>query len=79
MKPFNEYSKILPFKDTLKLFQGKFMWELVNAIQPNSMSKKFPLTYSEATDNHQNNSVILYCHRVISKRLLPYTAYRKNV
>ena len=31
VKPFYEYLQILPFKDNMKLLQGKFMWKLVNA------------------------------------------------
>ena len=62
VKPFYEYLNILPFKDNMKRLQGKFMWKLVNAVCPNSLSEKFPLTYSEAI-NHQNKLVIPYCHR----------------
>ena len=62
MKPFYEYLNILPFKDNMKLLQGKFMWKLVNAVCPNSISEKFPLTYSEAINNHQNKLVIPYCY-----------------
>ena len=76
VKPFYEYLKILPFKDNMKLLQGKFMWKLVNAVHPNSISEKFPLTYSEAITNHQNKLIIPYCHRAISKRSLAYTAYK---
>ena len=76
VKPFYEYLNILPFKDNMKLLQGKFMWKLVNAVWPNSISEKFPLTYSEAINNHQNKLVMPYCHRALSKRLLAYTAYK---
>ena len=65
-KPFYEYLKILPFKDNMKLLQGKLMWKLVNALHVNSVSEKFPLNYSEAVNNHQNKLVIPYCHTVIS-------------
>ena len=71
MKPFYEYSKIFPFKDSLKLLQGKLMWKLVNAVQPNSKPKILPLTYSEAINNHQSKLAISYCHRAISKKSLP--------
>ena len=74
VKRFCEYLKILPLKDNMKLLQGKFMWKLVNAVQPNSISEKCPLTYSEAINNHQNKFVIPYCHRAISKRSLIYAA-----
>ena len=67
VKPFYEYLKILPFKDNMKLLQGMFMWKLVNAVHP--ISEKFPLTYSEAINNHQNKLVVSYCHRAISKSL----------
>ena len=70
VKPFYEYLNILPFKDNMKLLQGKFMWKLVNAVCPNSISEKFPLTYSEAINNHQNKLGIPYCHRALSKRSL---------
>ena len=54
VKPFYEYTfNILPFKDYMKLLQGTFMWKLVNAVCPNSISEKFPLTYSEPTNNHR--------------------------
>ena len=46
VKPFYEYLNLLPFKDNMKLLQGKFMWKLVNAVCSNSISEKFPLTYS---------------------------------
>ena len=42
------------------------MWKLVNAVHPISISEKFPQTYSEAANNHQNKLVIPYCHRAIS-------------
>ena len=58
VKLFYEYLNILPFKDNMKLLQGKFMWKLVNAVCPNSISEKFPLTYSKAINNHQNKPVI---------------------
>ena len=54
----NIYLKILQFKDNMKLLQGKLMWKLVNAVRPNSISEKFPLTYSEAKNNHKNKLVI---------------------
>ena len=76
VKPFYEYLKILPFKDNMKLLQGTFMWKLVNAVHPNSISEKFPLTYSQAINNHQNKLVIPYCHRAVSKGSLAYTAYK---
>ena len=76
VKPFYEYLKILPFKDNMKLLQGKFIWKLVNAVHPNSIFEKFPLTYSEAINNHQNKLVIPYCHRAISKKSLVYTVYK---
>ena len=76
VKPFYEYLNILPFKDNTRLLQGKFMWKLVNAVWPNSISEKFPLTYSEAINNHQNKLVMPYCHRALSKRLLAYTVYK---
>ena len=38
VKPFYEYLNILPFKDNMKLLKGKFMWKLVNAVYPNSIS-----------------------------------------
>ena len=60
----------------MKVLQGKFMWKLVNAVHPNAISEKFPLTYSEAISNHQNKLVIPYCHRAISKRSLAHTAYK---
>ena len=60
----------------MKLLQGKFMWKLVNVVHPNSISEKFPLTYSEAINNHQNKLVIPCYHRAISKRSLAYTAYK---
>ena len=60
----------------MKLLQGTFMWKLVNAVHPNSISEKFPLTYSQAINNHQNKLVIPYCHRAVSKRSLAYTAYK---
>ena len=46
------------------------------SVWPNSISEKFPLTYSEARNNHQNKLVIPYCHRALSKRSLDYTAYK---
>ena len=76
VKLFYEYLNVLPFKDNMKLLQGKFMWKLVNAVCPNSISEKFPLTYSEAINNHQNKLVIPYCQRALSKRSLAYTAYK---
>ena len=76
VKLFYEYWNRLPFKDNMELLQGKLMWKLVNAIFPNSISEKFPLTYSEAINNHQNKLVIPYCHRALSKRPLAYTAYK---
>ena len=76
VKPFYEYLKILPFKDNMKLLLGKFMWKLVNPVHPNSISEKFPLTYNEAINNHQNKLVIPYCHRPISKRSVTYAAYK---
>ena len=76
VKPFYEYLKILPFKDNMKLLQGKFMQKLVNAVHPNSISEKSSLTYSEAINNHQNKLVIPYCHRAISKRSLAYAAQK---
>ena len=75
VQSFYEYLKILPFKDNIKLLQGKFMWKLVNAVHPNAISEKFPLTYTE-TKNHQNKLVIPYCHTAISKSSLAYTAYK---
>ena len=48
VKAFYEYLKMLPFKDNMKLLQGKFMWKLVNAVHPNFIFEKFPLTYREA-------------------------------
>ena len=53
------------------------MWILANAVHPNSISEKFPLAYSEAINNHQNKLAVPYCHRAISKRSLPYTAYKR--
>ena len=76
VKPFYEYLNILPFKNNMKLLQGKFTWKLVNAVCPNSISEKFPLTYSEVINNHQNKLAIPYCHRALSKRPLAYTAYK---
>ena len=76
VKPFYEYLHILQFKDNMKLLQGKFMWKPVNAVCPNSISEKFPLTYSEALNNHQNKLVIPYCHRALSKSSLAYIAYK---
>ena len=38
VQSFYEYLKILPFKDNMKLLQGKFMWKLVNAVHPNAIS-----------------------------------------
>ena len=52
------------------------MWKLVNAVQPNSTSEIFQLTYSEAINNGQNKVVISYCHRTIGERSLPYTGYK---
>ena len=52
VKPSYEYLNILPFKDNMKLLQGKFMWKLVNAVHPNSISEKFLLNYSEAINNY---------------------------
>ena len=60
----------------MKLLQEKFMWKLVNAVCPNSISEKFPQTYSEAINNNQDKLVIPYCHRALSKRSLGYTAYK---
>ena len=74
VKPFYEYLNILPFKDNMKLLQGKFMWKLLNVVCPNSISEKFPLTYSETINNHQKKLVIPYCHQVLSKRSLAFTA-----
>ena len=68
VKPFYEYFHVRPFKDNMKLIQGKFMWELVNAVCPNSISEKLPLTYSKATNNYQNKLVISYYHRALRKR-----------
>ena len=63
VKPFYEYLKILPFKDNMKLFQGKFMWKLVNTVHLNSISEKFPLTYSETINNYQQKKLVIsYCH-----------------
>ena len=76
VKRFYEYLNILPFKNNMKRLQGKFMWKLVNAVCPNSISETFPLTYSEAINNHQNKLVIPYCHRALSKRSLAYAAYK---
>ena len=76
VKPFYKYLKILPFKDDMKLLQGKFMWKLVNALHPNWISEKFPLTYDEATNNYQNKLVIPYCHKAIRKRSRTYTAFK---
>ena len=76
VKPFYECLEILPFKDNMKLLQGKFTWKLVNAVHPNSISERFPLIQSEATNNHQNKLEIPYFHRVISKKSLTYTAYK---
>ena len=76
VKPFYEHLKILPCKDNMKLLQGKFMWKLVNAVHPNSISQKFSLTYSEAIKNHQHKLIIPYCDRAISKRSLAYTVYK---
>ena len=42
VKPFYEYLNIFPFKDIMKLLQGKFMWKLINDVFPNSISEKFP-------------------------------------
>ena len=60
----------------MKLLQGKFMRKLVNAACLNSVPEKFPLTFSEAINNHHNKLVIPYCHRALSKRSLAYTAYK---
>ena len=76
VKPFYKYLKILPFKNNMKLLQGKFIWKLVNAVHPNSIFEKFSLVHSEAINNHQNKLVIPYCHRAICKRSLAYTAYK---
>ena len=76
IKPFYEYLKILPFKNNTELLHGNFTWKLVNAVQPNSVSEKFPLTYSEAKSNHQKKLVIQYRQRAISKRSPGYTAYK---
>ena len=43
VKPFYECLEILPFKDNMKLLQGKFTWKLVNAVHPNSISERFPI------------------------------------
>ena len=51
------------------------MWKLVYAVHPNSISKRFPLTYSEAINNHQNKLVIPYYHRAINRRSPAYTVY----
>ena len=69
VKHFYEYLKTLPFKDKIK----QFMWKLVNAVCPLSISEKFPLTYGETINNHQNKLVTPYCHRA-KKRPLAYTA-----
>ena len=61
---FYEYLRILSFKYNTNLLQGKFMWKLVNAVHPNSISEKFPETYSKAINNHQNKLVIPYCQRL---------------
>ena len=61
---FYEYLRIFSFKYNTKLLKGKFMWKLVNAVHPNSISEKFPITYSKATNNHQNKLVTPYCQRL---------------
>ena len=46
-----------------------FMLKLVTAVHRNSTSKKFPLTYSEAINNHPNELVIRHYHRPKLKSL----------
>ena len=59
VKPFYEHLNILPFKDKMKLLQRKIMWKLVNAVHPNSIFEKFPLTYSEGINNPQSKLVTM--------------------
>ena len=75
VKPFYEYLKILPLKNNIKLLQGKFIWKLVNALHPNSVSEKFLQTYNEAINNYQNILAIPY-HQSALKRSPAYTAYK---
>ena len=65
---FYEYLRIFSFKYNTKLLKGKFMWKLVNAVHPNSISEKFPITYSKAINNHQN--------KLVNHTAKDYTGYR---
>ena len=75
VKPFNEYLKMLLLKGKLRLSQGKFMWKLVRVVHPNSISKKFPLTYYEGINKHQSKLVTPYCDA--SERYLLTSNLRK--
>ena len=57
VKPFYEYLNILPFKDNMKLLQGKFMWKLVNAVCPNSISEKFPQSVAVSSCDFCHNKI----------------------
>ena len=76
VKPFYEKLKILPLTNNAKHLQFKFMWKLVNAVHPKSISDIFPLTYNEAINNHQNKFLIPNCNRAISEKLLACTCYK---
>ena len=75
VKPFNEYLDILTLLDNIKLFQGKYMWNLFNSNLSKPLTEHFPLKYNEAINNQQNRLIIPYHRTSIGKKSSLHSGY----
>ena len=76
VKPYYEYLQILPLSDNIKLLRGKFMWNLLNQNQSDSLIEQFPLKYNQAINNRKDKLVIPYNRTAAGKGSLSYTSHQ---
>ena len=62
-KPLFEYLNIVPFDINIKLQQRKFMKQLSLDLEPESITKHFPLRYIDSINNTNSDKLIIPYHK----------------